>query len=115
VFNAEPITLYLNLVTAQGNFTVRLDLTPSAADVTYTSFAFGGPGGNLNPNESGTFTPTITNTGQRTLLGADGILRSLDPRVSVTDSVGLFGNINASATGTSGANTFAIAISNAMF
>lgn len=115
VFNAEPVTLYLNLVTAQGNFTVRLDLTPSAADVAYTSFAFGGPGGNLNPNESGTFTPTVTNTGQRTLLGADGVLRSLDPRVSVTDSVGIFGNINASATGSSAGNTFSISISNAMF
>lgn len=115
VFNAEPVSLYLNLVTAQGNFTVRLDLTPSAADVAYTTFVFGGPGGNLNPNESGTFTPTITNTGQRTLLGADGILRSLDPRVSITDSIGVFGNIGASATGNSVANTFSISISNAMF
>lgn len=115
VFNAEPITLYLNLVTAQGNFTVRLDFTPSAADITYTSFSFGGPGGNLNPNESGTFTPTITNSGARSLIGADGILRSLDPRVSVTDSVGLFGNIAAGASGTSAANTFSISISNAMF
>jgi hypothetical protein len=115
VFNGEPISLYLNLNTDQGLFTVRLDLTPSAADVAYTSFTFGGPGGNLNPNESGTFTPTITNSGSRQLLGADGILRSLDPRVSVTDSVGVFGNINAGATGNSNTNTFSIVISSAMF
>ncbi|MBK6767118.1 MAG: hypothetical protein IPG71_12715 [bacterium] len=115
VFNAEPVALFLNLVTAQGNFSVRLNFTPAAADITYTSFSFGGPGGNLNPNESGTFTPTITNSGTRSLIGADGILRSLDPRVSVTDSVGLFGNITSGASGTSAANTFAISISNAMF
>lgn len=115
VFNGEPVTLNLNLTSGQGNFTVRLDATPSAADVAFTSFTFGGPGGNLNPNESGTFTPTITNTGSRSLVGADGILRSLDPRVSVTDSVGLFGNINAGATGNSNSNTFAISISSAMF
>lgn len=115
VFNGEPITLYLNLTTDQGPFTVRIDLTPSAPDVLYSSFTFGGPGGNLNPGESGTFTPTITNSGARQILGGDGILRSLDPRVSVTDSVGVFGNINAGSTGNSGGNTFAISISNAMF
>ncbi len=115
VFNGEPVTLFLTLSTDQGSFVVRLDLTPSAPDVAYTSFTFGGPGGNLNPGEAGTFTPTITNSGARQLLGADGILRSLDPRVSVTDSVGVFGNINAGATGNSVSNTFSISISNAMF
>ena len=115
VFNNEPIQLFLDLSTDQGPYTVRLDLTPAAPDVAYTSFSFGGPGGNLNPNESGTFTPTITNSGARPLIGADGILRSLDPRVSVTDSVGIFGNISAGATGSTASNTFSIAISSAMF
>ncbi|MCB9366644.1 MAG: hypothetical protein H6506_00400 [Calditrichaeota bacterium] len=115
VFNAEPVALFLNLTTAQGNFTVRADFTPAAPDVAYSSFTFGGPGGNLNPDESGTFTPTITNTGTRPLIGADGILRSLDPRVSVTDSVGIFGTINSGANGNSSSNTFAISISSSMF
>ncbi len=115
VFNGEPVALYLNLTSAQGNFQVRIDLTPAAPDVTYSSFTFGGPGGNLDPNESGTFTPTITNSGARPLVGADGILRSYDPRVSVTDSVGVFGNISAGANGSSAGNTFSISISSAMF
>lgn len=115
VFNGEPITMYLNLATDQGAFVVRIDMTPSAPDVTFTSFTFGGPGGNLNPGETGTFTPTITNSGARQLVGADGILRSLDPRVSVTDSVGLYGNINAGSSGSSAGNTFSISISGAMF
>jgi len=115
VFNNEPVTLYLNLTSDQGAFQVRVDLTPAAADVAFTSFTFGGPGGNLNPSETGTFTPTITNSGARPLVGADGILRSLDPRLAVSDSVGIFGNITNGSTGNSSTNTFSIDISSAMF
>ncbi|MBK8130602.1 MAG: hypothetical protein IPK53_17455 [bacterium] len=117
VFNGEPVTFFLNLTTNQGLFPVRIDLTPTAPDldVNDSTFTFGGPGGNLNPGESGTFTPTIINTGARPMVGADGILRSLDPRVMVSDSVGIFGNVNSGANGTSAANTFAIDVSSAMF
>ncbi|MCC6475972.1 hypothetical protein IT157_02865 [bacterium] len=115
VFNNEPVTLFLNLSADQGSFVIRLDFTPVAPDVTYLNMIFGGAGGNLDPGESGTLSITMQNSGARPLEGADAILRSLDDRVSVTDSVGFYGNVNPGISTINAGNAFAISISGAMF
>jgi hypothetical protein len=109
VYNAEPIAFYLNFTSSAGPQTIRFDLTPAAANVSYTGLSFPDANSRLDPGESGIFTVTITNSGVRPLVNAQGILRSLDPHVTVSDSLGSFGTIAASGTGTNTGNPFTVA------
>ncbi len=111
VFNNEPVTFFLNLTSSIGSQTVRLDFTPGSGDVTYMSSTFSGPGGTVDPGESGNLTVTYRNSGSRSLISSNGILRSLDTDVSVSDSVGVFGTVIPSADGNNAGNPFAIDIS----
>jgi hypothetical protein len=115
VFDQEPSTFFLNLTSSAGTQTVRLDLTPRAPDMLYLSQTFSGPGGNVDPGEQGDFTVTIRNTGGRPMSSANGILRSLDPYIQVTDSMGTFGTIATNATGTNTGNPFHIVASAGAF
>ena len=111
VFNNEPVTFFLNLTSSVGNQAIRLDFTPAAGDVEYSTFGFSGPGGNIDPSESGNLTITFRNSGSRSLISADAILRSLDIYMSVTDSVGTYGTVAQGSIGTNNGNPFAIFVS----
>ncbi|MBU0690377.1 hypothetical protein KKC97_03625 [bacterium] len=115
VFNGEPITLFLETTSSAGMQSIRVDMTPSAADVAYISSAFFGPGNNLNPGESGPFQVTFQNSGDETLVNASGLLRSLDARVTVTDQFGDYGNVSSSSNATNSVDRFEISISSGMF
>jgi len=108
VFNAEPVTLYLNLTSSAGAQTIRIDLTPEAASVAYSTSAFPDGNNRLDPGDAGNYTVTIQNDGTRTLNTPSAILRSLSPFVTVTDSLGTYVSINPGGTASNGANPFAI-------
>lgn len=111
IFNREPVTFFLNLTSSAGTQSVRLDLTPVAGDVTFVSSTFSGPGGSVDPGESGGFTVTFQNSGNRSLTTAAGVLRSLDAYISVTDSVGSYGTVSAASNSTNTTNPYAITAS----
>ncbi|HEY3296227.1 MAG TPA: C25 family cysteine peptidase [bacterium] len=115
VFDNEPATFFLNLASSIGTQTVRVDLTPRAPNIVYVSQAFSGPGGNVNPGEEGDFTVTMRNSGARTMVSSTGILRSLDPFVQVTDSIGTFGTIASNGTGTNSTDRFHIVVNGGAF
>ncbi len=115
VFNAEPSTFFLEVTSSIGAQQIRVDLTPAAGDVAYTTYGFWGPGGNLDPGESGELTVAFQNTGTRSLVSSTGILRSFDAYLSVTDSAGTFGTVAASGSASNTTNTFGIAMSSATY
>ena len=111
VFNGEPITFFLNLTSSIGALTVRVDYTPVAGDVLYQSSTFSGPGGNIDPGESGNLSVTYRNSGARSLVSSNGILRSLDSYISVPDSVGAYGTVTPGTNGTNSVDLFSIMVS----
>jgi hypothetical protein len=115
VFNNEPVALYLDLTSSVGAQRVRLDFTPSAGNVAYVSNAFSGPGGNIDPGETGNLTVTFQNSGARSLVTGVGILRSLDPLIFVGDSNGTYGTITAGSNGTNSGDPFNITVSSSAF
>ncbi|MBU1985527.1 hypothetical protein KJ815_14110, partial [bacterium] len=115
VFHNEPVALFLALTSSAGAETVRVNLTPSAADVEYVSHAFGGPGGNTDPGESGSLMVTFRNSGARSLVSSQAVLRTNDPNIYITDSLANYGNVNALATATNSTDPFSIQISPGTF
>jgi hypothetical protein len=106
VFNNEPIAFFLTTTSSAGTQVIRMDLTPVAGDVTFVSSAFIDGNSRLDPGDTGNLTVTFTNSGGRALVGATATLRSLDSHVTVNDTAGTFGNINAGANGTNGGDPF---------
>jgi len=114
VFHREPVTFFLNLTSSAGAETVRVDLTPYAPDIEYVDYHFYGPSNTVDPGESGDLTVTFRNSGGQSLTGAQGILRSLDPYVYVSDSFGYYGNIGLT-TATNDTGRFHIEVSPGAF
>ncbi|MCB1058905.1 MAG: immune inhibitor A [Calditrichaeota bacterium] len=106
VFNNEPATLYLSVNSSAGNQTVRVDLTPEAASVAYSTASFPDGNNRLDPGDTGTFTVTINNDGSRALSSASAILRSLSQYVVVNDSLGTYGNVSAGGNANNSGNPF---------
>ncbi len=109
VFNNEPVTLNLALASSAGAQNVRIDLTPQAAGVAYVSSSFPDGNNRLDPGDAGTFTVTMLNDGSRALATASAVLRSLNSFVSVSDSLGTYGNVNSGANASNAGNPFAVA------
>ncbi|MBL0061907.1 MAG: hypothetical protein IPP40_10650 [bacterium] len=83
-------------------------MTPQAASVAYVSSSFPDGNNRLDPGDAGSFTVTMLNDGSRALSTASAILRSLNSFVSVSDSMGTYGNVNAGANASNGGNPFAV-------
>lgn len=111
VFNNEPSTLYLALNSSAGSQSVRIDLTPQAASVAFVSSSFPDGNNRLDPGDAGNLTITIENDGSRALSGASAVLRSLNQHVSVSDSLGSYGNINSGGSSSNAGNPFAVSAS----
>jgi hypothetical protein len=113
VFNLEPATLYLRLSSSAGAETLRVALTPRAPDVTYRHSTF--YGGALNPGADGDFMVTIKNTGLFAMESAHAVLRSLDPFLLVSDSVGEYGDVAAGALDSNTTNRFHLSVSSGAY
>ncbi|MCX6600063.1 MAG: hypothetical protein NT025_00685, partial [bacterium] len=90
-----------------------MSLTPRAPDVTYKRSTF--YGGALNPGADGDFMVTIKNSGLFTMHSAHGVLRSLDPFILVTDSVGEYGDVVAGALDSNYTDRFHLSISSGTY
>jgi hypothetical protein len=108
VFDGEPIQLYLTATSSAGTQTARIELTPSAADIWFNLSVFSDGNNRLDAGETGPLSIDIGNVGVRDLVNAQGILRSLNPRITVGDSTGSFGTITASNSGTNAADPFIV-------
>jgi len=71
---------------------------------------WGGPGGSMDPGESGTLEVWIVNEGNADMPGATATLSSASQWVTVTDPIGTYGPIPASLNGGNSADPFGIAI-----
>jgi len=108
VQNGEPVALFLATTSSAGSQLVRINLTPVAANVAVNSTSFISGDLQLDPGDSGPLSATIQNNGARVLTNASGILRSLSPHVTVTDSTGVFGGVAISGTAENLADAFAV-------
>lgn len=115
VFNGEPIQLFLTTTGSAGTQSNRIDLTPIAGDVAFTATSFPDGNNRLDPGDAGNYLLTFTNTGTRALVNAAGILRSLDSRLTISDSLGSFGTVSAAANATNSGDPFAITASGLTF
>jgi hypothetical protein len=78
-------------------------------------YAFDGPGGDLDPGESGNLAVTIRNTGNEAATTAVASLTSHSPWISVTDATGTYGAIPVGGTGQNDADPFGIAVAGDCF
>jgi hypothetical protein len=113
IYDLDNIVLFLATSSSVGNQTIRMDLAPRTPNVTYVSSLFGGPGGDYNQGEDGDLTVTFRNSGSTAYTAGQGILRSLDPMIVVSDSLGTFGSVAAGATGSNSTDRFHISVGNA--
>jgi len=113
VFNGEPVSLWLRLTSSAGAETLRVALTPRAPDVVYRRSTFFG--GTFDPGADGDFMVVFKNSGQFALEGATGVLRSLDPFVLVTDSIGDFGDVAVNALDSNNINRFHLSVSSGAY
>lgn len=111
VQNAEPIAFYVAVSSSAGTQNVRVDLTPSAANVLVNSTSYLSGDLQLDPGDIGALSATIQNNGSRALLNASGILRSLDSHIAVTDSTGAFGAVAIGATAENLVDAFTVSAS----
>lgn len=108
VQNGEPTALYLTVTSSAGTQVVRVNVTPVAGDVGVNTTAFNDGNSLLDPGDTGPLRVTIQNNGARVLTNASGILRSLHPQVSVTDSVGAFGAVAIGVTAENSGDPFGV-------
>ncbi|MBI5060480.1 choice-of-anchor J domain-containing protein [candidate division KSB1 bacterium] len=111
LFNAEPISFFLTTTSSAGTQVIRLDLTPSSGDVAFVSSSFPDGNSRVDPGDTGPLTVTINNSGAVAFTNASAILRSLDPDITVTDSLGTYGAVANGANATNSGNPFALVAS----
>jgi uncharacterized membrane protein len=93
--------------TTGGDWTVQIPIIVSSGKLDMGTITFvGAPGNLVNPGDNWPVTISLTNNGSMDLAGISAILRSRDMFFVVTDSLGYYGSIAASATASNGSNTF---------
>ncbi len=108
--SGHVIPLHIAAAAGAGDWTSLLELTVHAGACEVVSFQFGGPGGNLDPGESGAFTVQLHNAGDLAIGGATATLLCSSPWISITDAQGSYGSLGVDQTGDNGGDPFAISI-----
>lgn len=106
--DGEALALPLAVTGSAQNWASTVRLTVRAPAFTVTAVAFGGPGGNLDPGESGALSVTLHNTGALGAANLTATLTTTSPWLSVTQAVGGFGTVAAGATGSNLLQPFAV-------
>ncbi len=110
--NNHPIKFNLTINSSQGNWSSVLWLIAKAAEFEYQrQQVLDGGNGVLEPGETSDLTIFIKNIGGLMGTNISGILRSLNPGISVIDSLGSFGNIPLGDSATNSSNHFRIGAS----
>jgi hypothetical protein len=108
--SGHVIPLQIDATAGAGSWTSLLELTVHEGAVEVVSLLFGGPGGNLDPGESGSFTVRLRNTGNLAIGGAAATLLCSSPWISITDAQGSYGSIDVGQTAENTGDPFAISI-----
>lgn len=95
--------------TSTQNWTVYVPLVVRSGKLEIQSHTFVGATGNIiNPGNTYPLTFSLKNTGLANLTGIYGVLRSYNNHVTIQDTLGYFGNINANATVSNSSNSFQV-------
>lgn len=108
VRDAETSPLFLTATSSAGTQIIRVDLPTSAGAATILSANYLEGDLQLDPGDSGPYSLTIQNDGSVSMNNVTGILRSLTPYITVTDSLGSFGSIAVGTNAENSANTFGV-------
>ncbi len=103
------LPLRLDATAGAEAWTSLVNLTISGARGSFNRFTFGGPGGTVDPGESGTVGFDLANTGNLATTGVSATLSCNSQWVTVTDASGAWGSIPVNAA-VSSSNTFAISV-----
>jgi hypothetical protein len=109
--DGEQLELPLVATSGAQTWISTIMLTVKAPAFTVTAHSFTGPGGNLDPGESGGLSLTLHNTGTLAAGNLFATLSTTSPWLSVTQELGGFGTIAAGASGTNNLQPFAIYVS----
>ncbi|MEO0184380.1 MAG: C25 family cysteine peptidase, partial [candidate division WOR-3 bacterium] len=105
----HTIKFSLDITSSQGNWNSVLWLTAKAPEFEYQRCQIlDGGNGILEPGETSDLTISIKNIGGLIGTNLQGILRSLNPGVSVIDSIGSFGNIQVGDSATNSGDMFRV-------
>ena len=91
------VPLRLDATAGAEAWTSLVDLTVNGAHGTFPRFTFGGPGGTVDPGESGTVRFDLSNNGNQATAGVSATLTCTSQWVTVTDASPAAGEPSASA------------------
>ena len=100
------VTLVANC--SEGSWTNLINLPVVAPLAEATDDTVLAAGGVLNPGQSANYRITLLNSGGDPLNNCTGVLSSADPKLTVTDANGSWGNIAAGASGANASNPFGL-------
>jgi len=113
--NGHVLKFNLNVTSSQGNWTGSVWIGAKAPEFTYQHYqVLDGGNGYLEPGETSDFIISLQNTGQLIGNNITVILRSVNPGIIVTDSVGSFGNIPTGDSATNNGNRFTLSVVNSI-
>jgi len=105
----QAIPLRLDATSGSQTWTSLIYLTPTGPRALFNRITFSGPGGNLDPGESGNLAVEISNVGNQNTAGVTATIACTSPWVTVTDATGAWGAIAVGVT-TPTSNPFAISV-----
>ncbi len=106
--NKHIIKFNLDITSNQGNWNSNIWIDVKAPEFVYQWSQILDGNGALEPGETSDMIVSIENTGGLIGNNISGILRSLNPGVSMIDSIGSFGNIPVGDSSTNSTNHFAV-------
>lgn len=109
--NGHTVHFDLAISADQGSWSVALELLVSAPSMQAQNFVTAGGDSLLSPGETAEVMTYVMNGGDHVANGVTATLRSLDPLVTVVDSLGSYGVIQASALALNTADRFELAAS----
>ncbi len=113
--NNHILKFQLNITSTQGNWIGNVWIIVKAPEFFYQRCTvLDGGNGYLEPGETSDFIISIQNIGQLAGNSINGILRSINPGIIVTDSAGSFGNIAIGDSATNNSNRFALSAVNSI-
>jgi len=105
----HPLRFNLDVSSNQGSWNSTLDLAVKAPEFDYGWHqVLDGGNGILEPGESSDLVVSIDNSGGLTGTNINGILRSLNPALTVSDSTGIYGTVAAGDSAVNGSDHFQV-------
>ncbi len=89
----------LNITSGTNTWPCLVVLEATAGKLSLETVSLNGPGGNyINPGQSGSVVLTLKNTGSASVSNMNLVLRTLDPRITISDSLSTISMLNPGQT-----------------